>query len=172
MRQADLFALVKSNVTPRQAAERYGLVINRSGFAVCPFHAEKTGSLKFFGNGTAHCFGACGRNYDAVDIASVLTGLKALDAAKLICADFGLDPCVAPERRPEGTETPYQRQKRKQAEETRRYALLCEREQPSHALLARYNPETSEGSSVFTAALKEFSYVQDRLNNMGQEVLK
>lgn len=167
MKRVDLFALAKANVTPRQAAERYGLAINRAGFAVCPFHAEKTGSLKFYDNGTAHCFGACCQNFDSVDIAAALTGLTVLEAAKLLCADFGLNPETAPARRPEGTETPYQRQKRKQAEETRRYALLCEREQAAHALLVRYTPETSEGSSVFTAALKEFSYVQDRLNNMG-----
>ena len=166
MKCADLFALAKTKVPPRQAAERYGLAINRAGFAVCPFHAEKTGSLKFYDNGTAHCFGACCKNFDSVDIAAALTGLTALEAAKLLCADFSLDPEAAPSRRPEGYETPFQKRQREQAAENRRYGILCDRERAAHAVLAGFTPETSEGSAVFAAALKEFGHVQDCLNNM------
>jgi len=166
MKCADLFALAKTKVTPRQAAERYGLAINRAGFAVCPFHAEKTGSLKFYDNSTAHCFGACCQNFDSVDIAAALTGLTALEAAKLLCADFGLDPKAAPARRSKAMETPYQKRQREQAAENRRYCLLCDLEQTAHELLKAFTPEESEESVVFYEALKSFSYSQDRLNNM------
>ena len=33
-----LFTQVKSQVTTRQAAERYGVPVNHSGMACCPFH--------------------------------------------------------------------------------------------------------------------------------------
>lgn len=40
-----LFESVKQAVTTRQAAERYGLEVNRSGMAICPFHEDHTPSL-------------------------------------------------------------------------------------------------------------------------------
>ena len=36
--------------------------------ACCPFHNEKTPSLHYYSKtNTAHCFGACGKTYDAID---------------------------------------------------------------------------------------------------------
>ena len=41
-----LFQQVKSQVTARQAAERYGLQVSRSGMACCIFHQDKHPSMK------------------------------------------------------------------------------------------------------------------------------
>ena len=41
-----LFTQVKSQVTTRQAAERYGVPVNRSGMACCPFHDDRHPSMK------------------------------------------------------------------------------------------------------------------------------
>ena len=41
-----LFEAVKQSVTTRQAAERYGLNVNRNGMAVCPFHRDRHPSMK------------------------------------------------------------------------------------------------------------------------------
>ena len=41
-----LFEAVKQSVTTRQAAERYGLNVNRNGMAVCPFHRDRHPSAK------------------------------------------------------------------------------------------------------------------------------
>ena len=41
-----LFTQVKSQVTTRQAAERYGVPVNRSGMAYCPFHDDRHPSMK------------------------------------------------------------------------------------------------------------------------------
>ena len=38
----NVFEAVKRNVTTRQAAEMYGIHVNRNGMAVCPFHNDKT----------------------------------------------------------------------------------------------------------------------------------
>lgn len=40
------YARIKQTVTTRQAAERYGLSVNRSGMARCPFHADHNPSMK------------------------------------------------------------------------------------------------------------------------------
>lgn len=55
----NVFAVVKENVTARQVAMQYGIKINRSGLACCPFHKDKTPSMKI-----ASDFGL---NYDATN---------------------------------------------------------------------------------------------------------
>ena len=42
----NVFEAVKGNVTTRQAAEMYGIRVNRHGMAVCPFHNDKNPSMK------------------------------------------------------------------------------------------------------------------------------
>ena len=51
------YARIKQTVTTRQAAERYGLSVNRSGMARCPFHADHNPSMKV--DDRFYCFG-CG----------------------------------------------------------------------------------------------------------------
>ena len=40
------YARIKQTVTTRQAAERYGLPVNRSGMVKCPFHEDHNPSMK------------------------------------------------------------------------------------------------------------------------------
>ena len=42
----NVFEIVKENVTARQAAEAYGLKVGRTGMACCPFHSDKSPSMK------------------------------------------------------------------------------------------------------------------------------
>lgn len=42
----NVFEVVKENVTARQAAEAYGLKVGRTGMACCPFHSDKSPSMK------------------------------------------------------------------------------------------------------------------------------
>lgn len=83
----NVFEAVKENVTARQVAEFYGLKVNRNGMACCPFHDDKSPSLKI--DKRYYCFG-CGEKGDAIDYVSKLYGLNALDSAKKICSDFGI----------------------------------------------------------------------------------
>ena len=41
-----LFEVVKQSVTTIAAAEHYGIEVNRSGMAKCPFHSDQSPSLK------------------------------------------------------------------------------------------------------------------------------
>lgn len=41
-----IFEAVKSMVTPRMAAEHYGMTISRSGMVCCPFHDDRHPSMK------------------------------------------------------------------------------------------------------------------------------
>ena len=42
----NVFEAVKQSVTTRQAAEHYGIHVNRNGMCVCPFHNDKNPSMK------------------------------------------------------------------------------------------------------------------------------
>ncbi len=83
----NLFALIKENVAARQAAEMYGLKVTPKGMACCPFHHDKTPSMKL--DERYYCFG-CGATGDAVDLAMQLQGLSSRDAAERLAFDFGL----------------------------------------------------------------------------------
>lgn len=84
----NVFESVKENVTARQAAEMYGIRINRNGMACCPFHDDKHPSMKV--DKRFHCFG-CQEDGDVIDFAAKLYGLNSLGAAVKLAADFGID---------------------------------------------------------------------------------
>ena len=84
----NLFETVKAAVTPRMAAERYGLPIQQGGMVCCPFHADRTPSMKL-NEDYFYCFG-CGATGDVIDLAARLFSLSGYDAAKKLAADFGI----------------------------------------------------------------------------------
>ena len=74
-------------LTTRQAAEHYGIRVNRNGMACCPFHNDKTPSMKL--DKRFHCFG-CGADGDVIDFVAALYGLGKKEAAAQLASDFGL----------------------------------------------------------------------------------
>ena len=84
-----LFETVKAVVTPREAAERYGLSASLSEMARCPFHPDKTPSMKLYED-HFYCFG-CGAHGDVIDLTGQLLGLGPGDAAEQVASDFGID---------------------------------------------------------------------------------
>ena len=67
----------------------YGVEFNRAGFAVCPFHAEKTASLSIKNNRFYKCFG-CGASGDVVGFVSSFFSISKLEAIIKINSDFNL----------------------------------------------------------------------------------
>lgn len=83
-----LFESVKDAVTPRMAAERYGLQVGRTDIICCPFHNDQTPSMKLNQN-CFYCFG-CGAHGDVIELTAKLFNLPAAEAAKKLAADFGV----------------------------------------------------------------------------------
>ena len=83
----NVFEAVKQSITTRQAAEHYGIKVNRNGMCVCPFHNDKNPSMKtdrrFF------CFG-CGATGDVTDFVSRLHGIGSREAALMLAQDFSI----------------------------------------------------------------------------------
>lgn len=84
-----IFEEVKAMVSAKNVAESYGLKVNRSGMACCPFHNDKNPSMKIDRN-HFHCFG-CGAHGDAIGYVAQLYGLSQYDAARKIISDFSLN---------------------------------------------------------------------------------
>ncbi len=98
----NIASLIKYAVTMTDVCERYGIEINRQGFAVCPFHNEKTPSLKIYdGNRGYSCFG-CGKSGDVISFVQSMYGLSFSEALSKLNEDFGLN--LPLERRMSNTE--------------------------------------------------------------------
>ena len=68
----------------------YGFAQNHAGFIVCPFHNEKTPSLKVYpGDGGWHCFG-CGAGGDVITFVMKLFSITFKQAIVRLVNDFGI----------------------------------------------------------------------------------
>ena len=89
-----VFEIVKENVNLREAAELYGIDVNRYSKALCPFHNDRHPSL-YVTDDHYHCF-ACGAHGDVIDFVGRLFQLSPYDAARKLMADFHLSPDKPP----------------------------------------------------------------------------
>ena len=149
VRKSNVFEAVKQSITTRQAAEHYGIRVNRNGMCVCPFHNDKNPSMKV--DKRFHCFG-CQADGDVIDFAARLFGLNSKEAALKLAEDFsvsfdakGHDP---PRRRPV---------KRKISEELR----FRQAEQRCFRVLSDYAPkrEDEQWHPLFVEALQKQDYI-------------
>ena len=84
----DLFTQIKMAVSVKEAAEYYGLEVNRGSMICCPFHADRTPSMKL-NEDYFYCFG-CGACGDVIDLTAQLFRLSPADATRKLAADFGI----------------------------------------------------------------------------------
>lgn len=155
----NVFEAVKGNVTARQAAELYGVRVNRHGMAVCPFHNDKNPSMKL--DMRFHCF-ACQADGDAVDFVSRLFGLPSREAAVKIANDFGIGydsgrkPSVRARIREPTPEQKYQQ------EENRCYKVLSDYFHHLRTWKQQYAPQHPEDEwhPLFVEALQRESHIE------------
>ena len=139
----NVFEVVKENVTARQAAEAYGLKVGRTGIACCPFHSDKSPSMKL--DERYYCFG-CGVTGDAVNLAE----------------DFGLNydsrqkPRVRPRIRNPTPEQKYQK------EENHCYKVLTDYFHLLREWEKKYAPKQpdEEWNPLFAEALHRKNYIE------------
>lgn len=83
-----IYETIKAAISVKQAAEHYGLEVNRNGMACCPFHNDRHPSLKL-NEDYFFCFG-CGAKGDVIDFVARLFNLSSYEAAQKLAADFGI----------------------------------------------------------------------------------
>ena len=86
----DLPIGIKDRITMHDVCRFYGVEVNRNGFARCPFHNEKTASMKVYPNkGGFYCFG-CGASGDVITFVQKYFDIDFPTAIKRINEDFAL----------------------------------------------------------------------------------
>ena len=112
-----------------QAASFYGIRVGRNGMVCCPFHNDRTPSMKV--DSRFYCFG-CGASGDVIDFAALLHGLGKREAAVRLAKDFGVSyekPGNAPpDRKRHNRSQPRQKSAEQRFQETERYCfrVLCD----------------------------------------------
>ena len=85
-----IYGTIKAAISVKQAAEHYGLKVNRNGMACCPFHNDRHPSMKL----NEDYFFCCGGGVkgDVIDFVARAFDLSSYEAAQKLASDFGLDP--------------------------------------------------------------------------------
>ena len=83
----NVYNAVKDSITTREAAERYGISVNRKGMCRCPFHKDKNPSMKV--DKRFHCFG-CQADGDVIEFTSRLFDCNKKAAVLKLASDFGI----------------------------------------------------------------------------------
>ena len=162
--ELNVFEAVKQSVTTRQAAERYGIHVGRNGMACCPFHHDKTPSMKL--DRRYHCFG-CGADGDVIDFVSRLEQATPKEAALMLARDFSIPYADKwpPRRRKPRQETPEQSFKRM---ERYCFRVLCGYRNLLRRWKEGYAPKTPEDewNPLFVEALQKQDYVDYLLDTL------
>lgn len=81
---------IKAQLSAKDVFEFYGLNTNSKGFVCCPFHAEKTPSMRVYdGKRGFFCFG-CGANGDVISFVMKFFSLPFSEAIAKLNEDFCL----------------------------------------------------------------------------------
>ena len=155
-----LFELVKQNICVPDAAEHYGLQVNRNGMCSCPFHEDRHPSMKL-NERYFYCFG-CGATGDVIDLVARLFDLSSYEAAQKLAQDFGIDPDKPPAaaalRKPE-----YPLAKAFQKEELHCQRVLCDYLHLLENWKVQCAPQTPDDiiDDRFVEACQMLDYIED-----------
>ena len=160
----NIFETVKQSVTTRQAAERYGIRVERNGMCRCPFHDDSTPSMKL--DRRYYCFG-CGATGDVIDFVFQLRGIGSKEAAILLAQDFAIpyEDSAGKTNRPRQQNTDEQNYQHMERYCSRvlldYYQLLCRWKED-------YAPQTPENGyhPRFVEALQKLSLVEYLLDEL------
>lgn len=82
---------IKQSIKMDDLFRAYGLEPNRAGFVICPFHSEKTASLKAYADNTRFkCFG-CGAQGDVISFVMQYDSLTYQQAIIKLNSNFSLN---------------------------------------------------------------------------------
>ena len=161
----NVFEAVKQSVTTRQAASFYGIRVGRNGMVCCPFHNDRTPSMKV--DSRFYCFG-CGASGDVIDFAALLHGLGKRETAVRLAEDFGVSyeksGNAPPDRKRHNRSQPRQKSAEQRFQETERYCfrVLCDYLRLLEHWKTAYAPQPQDAiwHPLFVEALQRISYTE------------
>lgn len=167
---------VRERVSALEAAEHYGFTPSRAGYICCPFHQERTASLKLYGgDGGWHCFG-CGAGGSVIDFVMRLFDLDFRQAVVRLDMDFSLGLTAGrrppPQQRSQALEA-RRRDRQKRDALLEEIGELTKLHREMHADMKLYPPSAPDIEALhprFVRALKELPAVQWRLEELENEL--
>ncbi len=168
----NLFETVKRRLTTRQVAEHYGFTISRNGMLACPFHNDRTPSMKV--DKRFHCFG-CGADGDVIDFVGRLYGLDARHAALKLVEEFQIP--YEHDNKDRKTTPPVRQKTQAQAYrelEQRCYRVLSDYQDLLRRweMIYRPNPEATEWDPRFVEAVQQKDYIEHLLETLLQDPIE
>lgn len=158
-----IFEEVKSLVDMPTAARHYGIEVNRSNMAICPFHHERPPPMKLY-NDHYHCFG-CQAHGDVITLVQELFGLNPIEAVKQLNSDFSL--CLDVDKPPDmevtnRRRTEIERQKAEKMQSEQMYDVLLKYYTLLNKYKIRYAPKNpdEEMDRRFVYALQNIGYAE------------
>ena len=158
------FKEVKAAVTTRQAAEHYGIKVNRAGMASCPFHDDRTPSMKVDRNFI--CFG-CQEKGDVIRFTARLFDLTPKDAALKLNDDFNLNIPVqelgkSPPAKRKRPDPSWARMKLLEQSADHMYGVYCDYLHLLNDWKIRYAPKSPDDDwhPLFVEACHKTDYVE------------
>ena len=180
----DFATEIKERVTMFDIAERYGFDVHKKHFIYCPFHSEKTPSMKLYdGKKGCYCFG-CGYSGDVIGFLQKYFNLDFKQTLQKLNDDFGLGlPIGQKLSRNQQLSIAKENHKRKQAKKEREKAytevltaflgahsevLRLERQAAQH----RPQSITEELHPLFIDYLKNIDKAKENLEAAETELMK
>lgn len=141
-----------------QVARYYGFTPNRAGYICCPFHREKTPSMKIYpGAGGFHCFG-CGAGGSVIDFVMRLFNLSYSQAVVRLSSDFRLGLTTQRPTRQEASRII--RERRREAEEKERRAAEYQAMAAEHRYWWEAQKQFEYPHPLYAEAVKRLPYLE------------
>lgn len=164
----DAVQKIKEELTLQKVLEFYGFSVNKRGFMRCPFHQEKTPSLKVYNkNRSWKCFG-CGAGGDEISFVQQLFSMTFPDALKKIDLDFGLnlygehsfEDIRRSHRKQQYLQAKREREKREKEQAEKEYWKIFDEWKRLDDNKRKYAPKTpaEEWHPLFVEALQKLAY--------------
>lgn len=98
-----------------EVAQMYGIQTNRSHFCHCPFHNERTASMRLYKN-SYYCFG-CHKGGDVINFVAEMLNISQYEAAKQLAEQYNITPAKPSKLRQYALKRKHQEIKERQAEQ-------------------------------------------------------
>ena len=155
---------IKQSVSMREVVEQYGYHPNRAGFISCPFHKEKTASMKVYKD-SVYCFG-CGRSGDIFTFVQQMDGCSFKEAYLKLGGEY--------EKKSDWQRKKFQYQlqqkkekERKELERKRQWKREILQDIPMQKLFAKCFPVFSDDWCAAVNRLEYDFYILDEMNREG-----
>lgn len=127
MTYKDYTEIIKRNVPAEKVVRNLGIPVNHAGFCKCPFHADKTASMKLYpGSRGFYCFG-CHAGGSVIDFVMAYYGVDMKNAVRILNEEFNLRLPIGREQTAEEKRVSEEMERKRKDEAVQREKVAAEK---------------------------------------------